>query len=205
MSTIIPSIISDASILVNPIGAEAQIEAIYLGDDMDAICDVAISSADNVLIANAALPLENRRAAFTHWRKKAFTAWLRKDRLFQLYFSSLGADTKEEINNGTASLAKVASLVSNLRETMEKRRADTKRKSKENLREVVLSLLKDRDGLEERLVVPKWVVIRETGEVAFFRGRSACANWAKSFGDSYIILPVNAEGVTPRYIAPEDD
>lgn len=199
------NIISDASILVNPIGAEEQLEAIYLGSDMDEICGVAFASADNVLIANAALPLENRRAAFANWRKKAFSEWLRKDNVFQLYFSSLPSETQEEINNGTASLAKVASLVSSLREAMEKRRADARMQSKRNLRDTVLSLLKDRDGIEDRLVFPKFIGILETGEVAYFRGRGACASWAKSFGKSFMILPVAAADAHVRYVTPEGE
>jgi hypothetical protein len=197
------NIISDASILVNPIGAEAQLEAIYLGSDMDAICDVAFAAADNVLIANAALPLENRRAAFNNWRKKAFTDWLRKDNVFQLYFSSLPSDVQEEINIGAASLAKIASLVSNLRGAMEKRREDARRKSKDHLRETVLSLLNDRDGIEDRLVVPKFIAIIESGEVAYFRGRSAATGWAKSSGKSFMILPVACADAEVKYITPD--
>lgn len=198
------SIISDASILANPIAAEAELEALYLGSDMEAICDAAIASCDKVLIANSALPLENRRIAFTHWRKKAFSNWLTKDREFQLYYSSSSPETQEAINNGTASLAAVAVSVSALREAMENRRSMARQQAKERLREQVLSHLRDCDGTEPRLIVPQFGAILESGELGLFRRRDACIKWVKESGGSYLFFGIALGSDMARYMTPED-
>ena len=115
MTTYLASLTADR-IQSDPIAIESDLEAIFLGEDMDAICSVAIAAEDSVLILNAALPLKNREAAFRNWRKKQVIRMLSLDDDFKLFHEKQDPELWESISEGEMTLQKVAEQLTNWRQ-----------------------------------------------------------------------------------------
>ncbi len=183
-ATLLP--ISFARIQSDPIAAEADLLAIYLGDDMDAVCAIAIAASDPVLLTNAALPLKNRRAAIINWRKKQVREMLQRNPDFQRYYDAATPAHRESICGGEIALAELAAEVSALRQERDARQRNARMESKENLRASLHSALRDCDGTEEGLIVPGFLAILENGEIGLFRRRAACVEWARASGVAFL-------------------
>jgi hypothetical protein len=166
--------------------AEAEFQEKFLGDDLETRCAVAIATGDPVFLASAALPVENRRAAVAHWRKKRF-AELLKDSGFARFFAAADTALRESIEAGETPLVDTLNLFAAFQEEAAQRRNASLCASKAALRSAVHAVLKDGRENAPGGDMPGFLAILETGEFAIFRHRAACQEWARAAECRYML------------------
>jgi hypothetical protein len=165
---------------------ERDLETKFLGNDLDEICAVAIAAADPVFLASAALPLENRRVAVIHWRKKQVAEILRLSD-FNGFIESAEAEQAAAIRSGEVPLAEVHAMAEAWRAEVVQRRNAAMTASKEAMRAAIHSALQDGGDTVEGAALPGFLAILETGEVGLFRRRAACLDWARAAGCRFFL------------------
>ena len=164
------------------IAAEQDLEAKYLGDDLEVTCIFAAAFGDPVIFASAALPLKNRKEAVAHWRKKQFLALLTGNPDFRRFLDGSPEELREAVTAGKVSQAEIAAQVAEFKEAADNKRWEVLNASKADLRQAMRAALKDCDSeaAEAGLVLPGWLAILANGEVGIFRRRRACIEWARA-------------------------
>lgn len=171
---------------------ERELEAKYLGDDLDEICTVAYASGDPVFIASAALPLKNRRAAFVHWRKKRVRELLAQP-AFQRFLDSAEAELREAITAGEKPLAEIAALAAAFEEERAQSLAAARDASKKALRAALIENVRDARGDEQGPILPCFLAILATGESAIFRRRHAAVEWGRAANCRWLLAEIKPE------------
>ena len=169
------------------VSADADLEARYLGDDIDETCAAAADSGDARILASAVHPLETRREAFAAWRVKQVATLLAENSDFREFYDKAGIEDQQAICDGRIALARIDGLISTHRAELERRRADAREESKKALRAGMLAALRDCDGTETGPIVPNFLAILENGEVGLFRKRAACVAWARASGGRFFM------------------
>jgi hypothetical protein len=169
------------------VATERDLEKDYLGDDLEAICQFAVSTGDAVLIASAALPPTKRREAVLHWRKKQVRNLLAASADFRRYIDGSPGETLESILEGKISFAALDAEVVSFKEQAEKLRMEKLNASKAALRAALRGALMDCDGSEEGTILPGYVAILANGEVGLFHRRGACVEWARASRQRYFL------------------